>query len=328
MTKTARIIGTGSYLPERVLSNVDLEKMVDTSDDWILTRTGMKERRLAHENEHTSFMGSEAAKKAMEDAGVAAADIDMILVATLSPDYAFPSTAAIIQADLKAEKAAALDFQAACTGYVYGLSLARAYVESGLCKNVLLIASEKLSSIVDYEDRTTCVLFGDGAGASVISDEGEGLAIKHVCLGADGNQAELLIMPAGGSRHPASKDTVERRLHYLKMDGKEVFKHAVRRMEAAANQCLEEVGIKKDDISWLVPHQANIRIINALAKRFEMPDDRVFKTIHKYGNTSASSVIIALDELRKEQPIKSEEHLLLVAFGAGLTWGASVLTQT
>ena len=328
MTKTARIIGTGSYLPERVLSNVDLEKMVDTSDDWILTRTGMKERRLAHENEHTSFMGSEAAKKAMEDAGVAAADIDMILVATLSPDYAFPSTAAIIQADLKAEKAAALDFQAACTGYVYGLSLARAYVESGLCKNVLLIASEKLSSIVDYEDRTTCVLFGDGAGASVISDEGEGLAIKHVCLGADGNQAELLIMPAGGSRHPASKDTVERRLHYLKMDGKEVFKHAVRRMEAAANQCLKEVGIKMDDIRWLVPHQANIRIINALAKRFEMPDDRVFKTIHKYGNTSASSVIIALDELRKEQPIKSEEHLLLVAFGAGLTWGASVLTQT
>lgn len=324
--KIARIVGTGSYLPERVLTNSDLEKMVETSDEWIFTRTGIKERRLAREDEFTSDMGAEAGKRAIENAGLKAEDIDMILVATLTPDHTFPSTSCLIQSRLALTNASAFDIQAACTGYVYGLSLAKAFVESGMYKNVLLVASEKLSSIVNYKDRNTCVLFGDGASACVVSGKGKGLAIREICLGADGDQACLLILPAGGSRTPASIESVEANLHYLKMEGKEVYKHAVRRMEAACNQCLNQAGLQQSEISWLVPHQANIRIIEGIAKRFEVPMERVFMTVHKYGNTSASSLGIALDELLKEYQIKKGENLLLTAFGAGLTWGASILT--
>lgn len=326
--RKARIIGTGSYLPERVLTNQDLEKMVDTSDEWIVTRTGMKERRLAAADEFTSDMGVKAALNALEVAGKTPQDIDLILVATLTPDYIFPSTAALIQRALGAPQAAALDFQAACTGFLYGLSMAKAYIQGGLYKNILLIASEKLSSIVNYQDRGTCVLFGDGAAAAVISHEGSGFEIQEVCLGADGEVAELLMLPAGGCRSPASAETVAQGMHFIKMEGQGVFKHAVRRMENAAKECLEKSNLSESQIGWLVPHQANERIIDAIAKRFGIADEKVYKTVHKYGNTSASAIAIALDELVKRDTIKSGENMLLVAFGAGFTWGASILTKT
>lgn len=326
MHAKARIIGTGSYLPERILSNHDLEKMVETSDEWIETRTGMKERRIARADEFTSDMGYEAAKHAIEAAKISSAEIDLILVATTTPDYVFPSTACLLQARLKAVNAAALDIQAACTGYVYALSQAKAYVDSGLYKNVLIVASEKLSSIVNYKDRNTCVLFGDGASACIVSNRGKGLIIRDVCLGADGELAELLILPAGGSRNPASAQTLADNLHYLQMGGKETYKHAVRRMEMASKQCLDRAGLAESEISWIVPHQANARIIEAIAKRFGVQMERVYLTIHKYGNTSASSIGIALDELLRLKGLQPGENILLTAFGAGLTWGASVLT--
>lgn len=327
MKREARIVGTGSYLPERVLSNHDLEKLVETSDEWIVTRTGMKERRIAREDEFTSDMGAEAARRALQAAGKRADEIDLILVATLSPDYIFPSTATLIQGLLKAPQAAALDFQAACTGYLYGLAMAKSFIESGLYRNILLIASEKLSSIVNYKDRSTCILFGDGASASVISDEGEGFAICEVCLGADGELADLIVLPAGGCRLPASLETVAENKHYIAMEGNEVFKHAVRRMESAAKECLEKASMGESEINWLIPHQANARIIDAMAKRFGIDEAKVYKTVHKYGNTSASAIAIALDELIQNKKIHAGENMLLVAFGAGLTWGASILKK-
>ena len=324
----ARIIGTGSYLPERVLSNHDLEKMVETSDEWIFSRTGMKERRIARPDESTSDMGYQAALRALESAKISAEEIDLILVATHTPDFVFPSTACILQARLKAVGAAAVDIQAACTGFIYALSQAKAYVDSGLYKNVLIVASEKVSSIVDYTDRNTCVLFGDGASACVVSGSGKGLAIRDVRLGADGDLAELIILPGGGSRSPTTAESFGLKLHYLRMEGKEVFKHAVRRMESVSKQCLDSAGLVESDISWLIPHQANMRIIEAIAKRFDVPSERVYLTIHKYGNTSSSSIGIALDELLREKGVNEGENILLTAFGAGLTWGASVLTRT
>jgi 3-oxoacyl-[acyl-carrier-protein] synthase-3 len=326
-SKLARIIGIGSYLPERVLTNRELEQMVDTTDEWIVSRTGMKERRIARADEYTSDMGIAAAESAIKDAKIDVKDIDLIIFATLTPDYVFPSTAALLQKHLKAVNAAAFDIQAACTGYIYGLSMAKAYVESGIYKNVLLVAAEKLSSIVNYKDRNTCVLFGDGASACVISDKGQGFQIRHTHLGADGEQSDLLILPAGGCRRPASKETVDDGLHYLLMEGKEVFKHAVRRMESAAEECIKATNLQEHEISWLIPHQANERIIDTIAKRFNFPMEKVYKTVHKYGNTSASSVGIALFDLKLEHTIQPGEHILLVAFGAGLTWGATILTK-
>jgi len=322
----AKIVGTGSYLPEQILTNHDLEKMVETSDEWIVTRTGMKERRIAKTDEYTSNMGYEAALKAIQAAGISVDAIDMILFATITPDYIFPSTACLLQTMLKAPRAAAFDIQAACSGYLYGISVAKAYVESGIYGTILVVASEKLSSIINYKDRNTCVLFGDGAAACVVQGSGKGLEIKDVRLGADGEQAALLILPAGGSRCPPTQETVLCEQHYLKMEGKEVFKHAVRKMEMAARECLDRLGMQEQEISWLIPHQANMRIIEALAKRFQVEKEKVFLTIHKYGNTSASSLGIALDELLRGGKLVSGENLLLAAFGAGLTWGASILT--
>lgn len=323
----ARIVGTGSYLPQRVLSNSDLERMIDTSDEWILSRTGISERRIAGKSECPSHMGTAAAQKALASAGVTSSDLDLILVATMSPDYLSPATAVLIQDQLGATHAAALDFQAACTGFLYGLSLAKAYIESGIYQTVLLVASEKMSAFIDYSDRNTCVLFGDGAAAAVISSKGKGLFIDHICLGADGALAELVIIPGGGARHPATAETVAAKQHYFQMSGKEVFKQAVRHMVSAAKDCLAAVDLSQEEIGWLVPHQANARIIDAIAKSFEFPADRVYRTLHKYGNTSASSVAIALDELLQEHRVENGEHLLLVAFGGGLTWGAACLTQ-
>ena len=323
----ARIVGTGSFLPQRVLTNQDLEKMVETSDEWIVSRTGMKERRIAGPDEPPSAMGIEAAKKALAESKVPVEEIDMILVATMTPDYITPSTAALVQAKLGASNAAALDIQAACTGFLYGLSIAKAYIESGLYRHVLVVATEKLSTIINYKDRNTCVLFGDGASAAVVSDHGAGFSIDSFCLGADGELAELLIIPAGGARQPSSCESVAQGLHFLHMEGKEVFKHAVRRMSAAAKKCLAKAGLTEEQVNWLVPHQANIRIIEAIAKSFNIPSEKVYKTVHKYGNTSASSVAIALEELIHEEQIHAGERLLLVGFGAGLTWGAAVLTK-
>ncbi len=323
----ARIIAQGSYLPEKVLSNADLAKIVDTNDEWITSRTGMKERRIAADDEFTSTMAIHAAKAALKRANMPVEEIALIVVATATPDYPFPSTATLVQQGLGAKNAAAMDISAACSGFIYGLSLCKAYIESGAYENVLLIASEKLSTITDYTDRGTCILFGDGASAAILSNKGAGLAIRDVTLGADGNQWELLHIPSGGSRSPASKETVEKGGHYMVMNGKEVFKHAVRSMESVSRQSLERAGLSEADISWVVPHQANIRIIDALAKRFNIDPDRVYKTIHKYGNTSASAVAIALNELIDEHPVNEGENILLTAFGGGFTFGSSILTK-
>ena len=326
MSCKAKIVGLGSYLPERVLSNQDLEKMVDTSDEWILSRTGMKERRIAASDESTSDMGYHAAQKALEAAKLDPKEIDLVLFATITPDYSFPSTACLLQNRLGAENAVAFDVQAACTGFLYALSTAKAYIESGAYSNILVVAADKLSSIIDYTDRNTCILFGDGASACVVQDTREGFSIENVTLGADGAQSGILGVPAGGSKKPTTEETVKQGLHYLHMEGKEVFKHAVRRMGSAVESCLSQAGLSREEISWLVPHQANIRIIDSLAKRFEVPKEKVFLTIHKYGNTSASSVGIAFDELLREKDVKRGEHIVLFAFGAGLTWGAATLT--
>lgn len=323
----ARITGMGSYLPDRVMTNQEFESLVETSDEWIESRTGIKERRIAAADEFTSDMGTAAAIKALASAGIVANDIELILVATMTPDYISTSTGALIQANLKAERAAAVDIQAACSGFLYVLSLAKAYIESGMYRTLLVIASEKMSTYVDYTCRSTSILFGDGAAAAVVTHEGAGLAIDTVCLGADGNLAQLVIVPGGGVRHPPSKESLAARLHYFKMEGKEVFKHAVKRMSAAAKECLARVGLIDSQVSWLVPHQANLRIMDAIAKGFNIPSERMYKTVHKYGNTSASSVAIALDELISEHELANGEHILLVAFGAGLTWGAAVLTK-
>lgn len=324
----ARITGIGSYLPEKVLSNQDLEKIVDTTDDWILTRTGIKERRIAASNEFTSDMGAAAARKALAASHHSVDDMDAIVVATMTPDYTSSSIAAIIANLLGSEKKiAAFDLQAACSGFLYALSVAKAYVESGMYQRILVVAAEKMSSFVDYQDRSTCVLFGDGAAAVVVERSGDGLAIDSISLGADGSLVDLLYVPGGGVRNPSTANTVEARMHYFKMDGKEVFKHAVRRMSAAAKECLDKAGLAESQVEWLVPHQANMRIMDAIAKGFNISHEKMYKTVHKYGNTSASSIAIALDELIEEQHIEPGHHILLVAFGAGLTWGAIILTK-
>ncbi len=323
----ARIIGLGSYLPSKVLSNRDLEKIVDTTDEWIVTRTGMQERRIAAADEFPSDMGVMAAKQAIKAANLEENAIEMIIVATMSPDYISPSTANLIQAQLDAPQAASMDINAACTGFIYALSIANAYVKSGIYKYVLVIATEKMSAFIDYKDRSTCVLFGDGAAAAVVAANGQGLSIDNVVLGSEGKLANLMMIPAGGSRHKASEETVSSAQHYFKMSGSEVFKHAVRRMSQVSEECLTQAGLQADQIDWLVPHQANKRIIDALAKRFAIPEEKIYHTIRKYGNTSASSIAIALHELTEKHPLALGDHLLLTAFGVGLAWGAIVLTK-
>lgn len=323
----ARIIGLGSYLPSRILTNADLEKLVETTDEWIVSRTGIKERRIAADDECTSDMGLKAAHIALQSAKITPEKIDLILFATMSPDYIAPATAVMIQGKLEASKAAAMDIQAACSGYLYGLSIAKAYIESGQYNTVLFIASEKMSSFIDYEDRNTCVLFGDGATAAVISNQGAGLAIGPVCLGSDGKYFDVAIVPAGGAKNPASLETLKAKEHYFRMEGKEVFKHAVRRMEQVSKECLTKANLTEDDIQWIIPHQANSRIIDALGKYFSNKNIKVCRTVHKYGNTSASSVGIALDELISENSLRETDKILLVAFGVGFTWGATILSK-
>ena len=320
-TIKAGFLGTGSYLPEKEVTNFDLEKIVDTTDEWIQTRTGIKSRRFADENTATSDLAYQAAIKALEDAGIKAEDLNTIIVATITPDMSFPSTACILQDKLGAVNASAFDISAACSGFIYGVTLAKQFVESGLSKYVLVIGAETLSKITDFSDRNTCVLFGDGAGAAVIGSVKEG-GIKAVDLGANGAGGKFLTQPAGGSRMPASKETVENRLHYIKMDGSEVFKFAVRIMTKSSQKVIDLAQWSLEDLDYLIPHQANVRIIASAGKKLKLSDEKVHLNLDKFGNTSAASVAIALDEAVKEGKVKRGDKIVLVAFGGGLTWGA------
>lgn len=323
--KAVGILATGSYLPERVVTNHDLEKTMETSDEWIVSRTGIKARRVAAENEATSDLAFEAAKRALEAAGVAAAELDLIIVATVSPDMAFPSTACLVQAKLGAHKAAAFDISVACSGFVYGLSIAEQFITNGVYKKALVIGAETLSRFISWEDRKTGMLFGDGAGAAVLGETETDGGILAIDIGADGNGAALLSVPAGGSRQPASERTVEERLHLIQMDGSEVFKFAVRVMGESAVRALTKASLSTVDIALLVPHQANIRIINSAVKRLGLPSEKVMVNVDCYGNTSAASIPIALDEAVKAGRVKKGDIVVLCGFGAGLSWGSAVV---
>ncbi|QQE80760.1 beta-ketoacyl-ACP synthase III [Alicyclobacillus sp. SO9] len=322
MSYHAGIVGTGSALPTRILTNADFEKMVDTNDEWIVSRTGIRERRIAEEGEATSDYATAACQNALDAAGVAAEDVDLVICATVTPDMMFPATACLIQDRLGATHAAAFDLSAACSGFMYGVTVGSGLIESGVYKNVLVVAGDLLSRITDYEDRSTCVLFGDGAGAVLLSRVEEGRGVLASDLGSDGSGAKYLLQPAGGSRMPASVESVEQRQHYLKMEGRETFKFAVKAMASSTERVLEQAGLTKQDIDVLVPHQANIRIIEAARTRFGLDEDKVVVTIHKYGNTSASSIPIALDEAVRSGRAKPGDVIVMVGFGGGLTWGA------
>lgn len=322
--KKVGIIGLGSYLPKKVLTNFDLEKMVDTSDEWIRTRTGISERRIAEAGEATSDLAAQAARQALKDAKLTPEDVELIIVATITPDMQFPATSCLVQAKLGANSAACFDINAACSGFIHGLIIAQQFIASGTYNNALVIGAELLSHFIDWKDRSTCVLFGDGAGAAVIAPVKSG-GIISTYLGTDGNQSNLLMVPAGGSRMPASHKTVSEGLHYLKMEGNEVFKHAVRVMANAAQKALHKIGLTCKDVDCLIPHQANIRIIEAATKRAGLPMDKVYVNVDRYGNMSAASTIVALHEAVKEGRVKKGDCVVLVAFGSGFVWGSCVI---
>lgn len=319
------IIATGSYVPEKVITNHDLERIVDTSDEWIVTRTGIRERRIADSNTATSDLATMAARRALESARLTPQDIDMIVVATVTPDMHFPSTACLVQRNIGATNASAFDLEAACSGFLYGIIVANQFVATGLCRNVMVIGAECLSKFVNWKDRNTCVLFGDGAGAVIVSRVGEGYGFLSQVLGADGSGADLLMLEAGGSRKPPSFETVERELHYIYMEGSEVFKFAVRIMAAMAEEAVRRAGLTKEQVDFLIPHQANIRIIEAARKRLELPEDKVYVNLDRYGNMSAASIPVALDEAIRLGRIKKGDNIVMVGFGGGLTWGACAM---
>lgn len=321
-----RITGTGSALPEKILTNAELERLVDTSDEWITTRTGIKERRIAVAGEYTSTFAAEAARRAMAMAGTHPEEIDFIIIGTVTPDFPFPSTACLVQDILGAVNATAFDLSAACSGFLYGVSIAEKFLRTGAAKKILVIGAEVLSRIVNWQDRNTCVLFGDGAGAVVLeASEGDHSLLSTHTL-SNGSFWNLLYQPGGGSRFPASDSrTIDDRLIYLKMEGNEVFKHAVRGMEEAAMKALVENGLTPADISLMIPHQANRRIIDATAKRLGLGPERLFTNLHLYGNTSSASIPIALDEASRQGVIKSDSTLLLVAFGGGFTYASALV---
>ncbi len=321
----AKIIGTGSYAPERILTNHELEKMVDTSDEWITERTGIKERRISAENQAASDLAYEASKRALKAAGLKAKDLNLIVVATVSGDMPLPSTACILQHRLDAKGVAAFDINAACSGFIYSLSVADSYIRSGIFKRILVVGSEVLSKFTDWEDRTTCVLLGDGAGAVILDATNEDRGIISTRIHADGSLWELLHTPAGGSRAPASKDTIKKRMHYIKMKGNETFKVAVRTLEGLVVETLKENNIKPSQLSLLIPHQANLRIIQATANRLDLPMEKVMINLDRYGNTSAASIPIALDEAVRTGRIREGDYILLEAFGGGLTWASALI---
>jgi 3-oxoacyl-[acyl-carrier-protein] synthase-3 len=323
--RTCSISGVGSYLPARILTNAELEKMVDTTDEWITTRTGIKERRIAAEDEFTSDLGAEAALRAMRKAGVSADQIDLVIVATITPDMPFPSTACLVQRKIGATRAAAFDLEAACAGFIYALEIGQQFIMSQTYNTVLVIGAEKLSTITDWKDRNTCVLFGDGAGAAILQNRPNSHGLLTAVMGADGNNADLLFMPGGGSRCPASVESVNSRRHFLHMNGKETFKNAVQAMQTAAEEALRRCEIRISQIKCVIPHQANRRIIDAVAERLNARPEQLFVNLEKYGNTSAASVAIALDEAVDSGCIQRGDLILLMVFGAGLTWGAAVI---
>jgi len=319
------VIGIGSYVPERILTNHELEQMVDTSDEWIKTRTGIAERRLADDGETTSDLAYEASKLALEDAGLDVKDIDLIIVATASPDMIFPSTSCILQQRLGLKNVPAFDVSAACAGFVFGLSVAYQYVASGEYKKVLFVGSDTLTHFVNWQDRNTCVLFGDGAGAVVLGKTEKGYGILSNVLASNGSGADLLKIPAGGSNITGTIESVEKGLHFIEMNGNEVFKFAVRAIPQASKQALKKAGLTVDDVDFFIPHQANSRIINTAASKLKIGPERIISNIEKYGNTSTASIPLALDEIWKEGRLKKGDILLLVGFGAGLTWGANII---
>jgi 3-oxoacyl-[acyl-carrier-protein] synthase-3 len=323
--RTCSITGVGSYVPEKILTNADLEKMVETSDEWITSRTGIKERRIAAAHEFTSDLAAKAAGRAMKMAGVTAEQIDLIIIATLTPDMPFPSTACLVQRKLGALQAAAFDIQAACSGFIYALEIGQQFVLSHSYETVLVIGAEKLSSIVNWKDRNTCVLFGDGAGAAILQHRENSRGLLTTVMGADGGKADLLSMPGGGSACPATPESVAGGLHFLRMDGKETFKSAVQAMVSAAKEAMHRCEIDITKIKCVIPHQANRRIIDAVGDRLKTTPEQLFVNLHKYGNTSAASVAIALDEAVASGKVSRGDLILLVAFGAGLTWGAAVI---
>lgn len=322
--KSVKIVGLGKYLPDRRLLNSDLEKMVDTSDEWITTRTGIKERRIAKKGVGASGLAHEASRIALERAGIDPKDLDLIIVATITPDTQFPSTACHLQNYLNAKKTACFDLSAACAGFVYALSSAWQFIKGGLYKNALVVGSEVLSTITDWEDRSTCVLFGDGAGAAVLT-ESKSDSFLSAYLGSDGSQAEILNMPGGGSRNPISPEVIAKRLHYMKMKGNELFRIAVRVMVQAANKALAQAGLKRGDVDLLIPHQANERIIMAVAERLHIIRDKIYINIARYGNMSSASSAVALCEAWEEGKIKKGDTIVLDAFGGGLVWGSCVI---
>lgn len=323
--RTCSITGVGSYVPTRVLTNADLERMVETSDEWITTRTGIKERHVAAQDEFTSDLASHAAQRAMQQAGVTAEQIDLIIVATITPDMPFPSTACLVQRRIGAHRAAAFDLEAACSGFIYALEIAQQFIMSRTYDTVLVIGAEKLSSIVDWQDRNTCVLFGDGAGAAVLQNRPNAHGLLTAVMGADGTKSDLLFMPGGGSRCPATAESVASRSHFLRMEGKETFKNAVQAMLTAAEEAMRRCEIDISRIKCIIPHQANRRIIDAVGERLGAKDGQMFVNLQKYGNTSAASVAIALDEAVASGRVQRGDLVLLIVFGAGLTWGAAVI---
>lgn len=319
------IIGTGYYVPEKVVTNFDLEKIVDTNDQWIVERTGISERRIAADNEATSDLAFKAAQAALEDAGVTAEELDLIIVCTLTPDTIIPSTACRLQDRLGAKKAGAFDLGAACSGFVYGIGVATQFIKTGCYKKVLVVGAETLSKNLNWKDRNTCIIFADGAGAAVLGEVEDGYGIRGLNFGSDGSGGEAIIIPASGSLHPASDQTLRDGLHYIHMSGKDVFKFAIKAMGETALESLEQAGLTTSDIDYMIPHQANLRIIQASAKRLHLPMEKVMVNIEKYGNTSAASVAIALAEAKKSGKIKKGDIVVIVGFGAGLTWASCVM---
>ena len=325
MPLKSRITGTGSYVPEKVIDNSDLEKKVNTSDEWIIERTGIRERRIVGSDETTSDLSLEASKKALQAAGIKPKEIDVIIVATMTGDMPMPSTASLLQKKLGAKNAGAFDLNAACSGFLYGLSVADNFIKAGTVKKVLLVGAEVMSKFLDWKDRTTCVLFGDGAGAVVLEKTSGKRGILSTHIYSDGNLWDFICLPGGGSKHPPSLKTIKNRMHFVKMKGNETFKVAVRTLEKLVVNTLKVNNVKPSELAMLIPHQANLRIISATAKRLNLPMSKVAVTLDKYGNTSSASIPIALDEVVRDGRIRNGEYILLEAFGSGLTWASALI---